>query len=119
MISIDELSTDSEKLKFACNLLTGKALTWLRYQQTFGTSFQSFIAFCHAIYDEFVDVDHVNKLRDEFDVIVLAKHQTVPKYTQRFRELLLELGPHAPDEAAALHRFIRGLHGEIRLYTSM
>ncbi len=44
--------------------------------------------------------------------------KTVSKFATKFRELQLELGPHALDEAAAIHKFIKNLHGPIRMYTS-
>lgn len=119
MVTIDENSTDEQQFKFAVNLLTGRALTWWRHNLTFGPSMDTFSALRDAIYLEFVDIDHVNKLRDELDNLTLSKSNTVTKYIQRFRELHLELGPHAPDEETALHRFLKGLHGEIKLYTSL
>lgn len=45
--------------------------------------------------------------------------KTVSKYANKFRELQLELGPHAHDEGTAIHKFLNGLHGPIRLYTSL
>jgi hypothetical protein len=43
----------------------------------------------------------------------------VAQYIHRFRELQLALGPYAPDEAASLHRFLKGLAGTVRMYTTM
>jgi hypothetical protein len=49
------------------------------------------------VYHEFVEVDHINKLREALDSLTLVKCQTVSAYTNKFRELSLELGPYAPD----------------------
>jgi hypothetical protein len=35
MLAIDATATDEERMMFACNLLTGRALTWWRHQLSF------------------------------------------------------------------------------------
>jgi hypothetical protein len=71
MDTVDPTSSDPDKLKFAVNLLSGRALTWWRHHiQTSATTINTFTELRDALYKEFVDVDHINKLRDSLDNLV-------------------------------------------------
>ena len=63
----------------------------------FGLHIQTFEELKNLVYHEFVEVDHINKLREALDSLTLVKCQTVSAYTNKYRELTLELGPYAPD----------------------
>lgn len=63
--AIDENATEQDKIKFASNLLTGKALTWWRHKiSNEGADYNTFTEFTNDIYSQFVDIDIVNRLRD-------------------------------------------------------
>jgi hypothetical protein len=120
MASIDITADDESQLKFAVNLLTGRALTWWRHHlMTSTNTFTTWLELRDALYNEFVDIDHVNKVRDQLEALTMSKCGSVAKFINKFRELQLELGPHAFDNNAALHKFINGLHGPIRMHVSM
>lgn len=73
--AIDEHATEPDKCKFAVNLLTGKALTWWRHKlQNEHVQYTSFEQLKHDIYQQFVDIDLVNKLRDQLDNLVQTKN---------------------------------------------
>ncbi len=66
---------DSERFQFATNLLTGRALTWWRHELVHGAStIQGYEALKNALYRQFVDIDLVNKLRDQIDSLVQTKN---------------------------------------------
>ena len=78
LMAIDDTASEADQIKFASNLLTGKALTWWHYQlQTQGNHYATIQHFTNDIYKHFVDADLVNKLRDQMDVLVQSKNQSV------------------------------------------
>lgn len=114
MESIDANSSEETRLKFAINLLTGRALTWWRHHLQSNEAITTWSELRDSLYHEFVDIDHLNKIRDQLDALTLAKcNNSVSKYINRFRELQIELGPHALDNSNAIHKFKRGLHGHV------
>ncbi len=66
------------------------------------------------IYNHFVDVDLVNKLRDRLDNLVQGKG-SVQNYITRFKELQIQLGLDALTEQQAIYKFKKGLQPNIRV----
>ncbi len=85
--SIDPHATDSDKVRFASNLMQGKALTWWKHKVLHqGVVYDDFATMTNDIYNHFVDIDLVNKLRDRLDNLNQGKG-TVQAYITRFKEL--------------------------------
>jgi hypothetical protein len=70
MDTVDANATEPEKLRFASNLLSGRALTWWRHRQQNSATITTFMALKEQLLAEFVDIDHINKKRDELDNLV-------------------------------------------------
>lgn len=65
MHAIDEHASEQDKVKFAVNLLTGKALTWWRHKlSTEVVRYNTLDDLKTDLYNQFVDADLVNKLRE-------------------------------------------------------
>jgi hypothetical protein len=65
LLAIDSDASEFDKIKFAANLLTGKALTWWRHKLTYGEpNYGSLMDFISDLYAQFVDTDHINRMRE-------------------------------------------------------
>lgn len=112
------LTDDQDKLKFATNLFTGRAMTWWRHHVLCNASpISTWSQLTSALLAEFTDVDRENKLRNK--LAALKQTQSVSKYISTFRDTVVELGPAAPDEQALIHQFIKGLKYQVQVQVAL
>lgn len=99
--------TDTEKINVVKLVLDERALSWYRSQSTLGTTYATLEQLLSAIFKEFVDLNHVDKLRTEFESLSMSKcSNNVQSYTRRARDLLNQMGPvHRPSDEHCLWRF--------------
>ncbi len=113
--TIDPNANDQDKISFAANLMQGKALTWWKHKKLHQQAhYETFDDMTRDIYNHFVDVDLVNKLRDCLDNLVQGKG-SVQNYITRFKELQIQLGLDALTEQQAIYKFKKGLQPNIRV----
>ena len=81
------MAHDKQKINFAANLFTGKALTWWKHRIIHqNIQYTYFDDLMDDIHKHFVDVDLINKLRDRLDALQQG-NGSVQSYISKFKEL--------------------------------
>lgn len=76
--ALDDTAGDNEKITFTSTLLVGRAGKWWRYKkENDDDTYMNFKEFTDDLYTNFVDIDHLNILREKADNLSQKPKQSV------------------------------------------